>query len=150
MIANAALQIMFDAWRARKGYDLKDLVVVNRQEKKQTLAGFLDKGPLTLKFPGKTAFVCLVEAVEVGGGSTTRSIIDIASSNDTVSYEEWTPNILPIDFVTPITICNEFFSIDVANKTDLAVVPSGNLIVYVQYVMVQYIGPPKNEGLSLA
>jgi len=148
MIANAALQIMFDAWRARKGYDLKDLVVVNRQERKQTLAGFADKGPLTLKFPGKTAFVSLVEAEEVGGGSTTKSIIDITSSNDTVSYEEWSPNMPPIGFVTPIVVCNEFFSIDVANKTDLTVVPSGNLIVYVQYIMVQYIGTPK-EGLTL-
>lgn len=148
MINSAGLQIIYDAWVERERLDKKYLSVSDNQLSYFVLAGGVNTGPARLEYPGQTAFIYLVESNEFAPGSTVPPIISVTSSTFFKTWKEWFPGLPPLQFVSPVCICDEFFSVDVDNKLAAGVAPSGAIEVSVHYLLASYSGP-KRERIDL-
>lgn len=144
MINHTGLALLYDAWCGEHGCTRAEVKASDLQKQGLVLTAFADSGKLKYKFPGQTAFIYLVEVNEIGGGTTIPPIVSVKGADYSNSWREWFPGLPPLQFVSPICVCREFFEIDVDNKFDPNEQPiSGNIEVSAHFILAR---PPYKKS----
>lgn len=148
MVNGAGLRMCFDAWLARSGYTMSDIVITEGQIDASVFIAGLPQTEINVGIIGQMAFVHTIEVQNDGPPNTVPAVVSVTGATYRTIYREWLPGITPDAFLPIICLADEFIKIQIDNAS--ALLPNcPNLSLFAHYMLVTPMVKRKEQRVKL-